>query len=58
MKEARVAKVLQKMNDCGLTQIIVSEPSSVFYLTGKWIEPMERMLALLIRSDGQHKFFP
>lgn len=57
MKEVRLAKVLQKMEEFGLTQIIVTEPSSVFYLTGKWIEPMERMMALLICSDGQHKFF-
>lgn len=57
MKKKRVEQVLAKMRECGLTQIIVTEPSSVFYLTGKWIEPMERLMALLIRSDGQHKFF-
>lgn len=41
----------------GLSQIIVSATASVFYLTGKWIEPHERMLALYLREDGYKAIF-
>ena len=41
------------MRACGLRQIIVSNPASVFYLTGVWCEPFERMLALLLTDDGE-----
>ena len=36
MKENRVNKVLEKMKNEGLKQILVSAPPAMFYLTGKW----------------------
>ncbi len=36
----------------GLDQLIVSAPSSVFYYTGLWVHPGERMLALVIGRDA------
>ncbi len=35
--------------------MILSDPPAIFYLTGKWIYPGERLLALLLRMDGGHK---
>ena len=52
MKRNRVNRVLENMEKMGLDQLIVGEPASVYYLTGRWIEPGERMLALLI-SKGR-----
>ena len=57
MKQSRINKVLEQMIEHNLSQIIISEPSSIFYLTGIWIEPDERMVALLLKADGGHKFF-
>lgn len=57
MKQTRVNNVLRQMEINGLTQILVTDPASVFYLTGKWINPGERMLALLLNINGDHKFF-
>jgi Xaa-Pro dipeptidase len=31
--------------------MIVSDPMNIFYLTGKWIDPGERMLVLLVKTD-------
>ena len=37
--------------------MIVSDPLSIGYLTGVWIEPYERLFAFYIRIDGKHIFF-
>lgn len=52
MNQKRLQRVLEAMREQGLTQIIVSATASVYYLTGLWVEPLERMLALYIREDG------
>ena len=52
MNTNRIARVIGNMHACGLNQIIVSNPASVFYLTGVWHEPYERMLALHVVDDG------
>jgi Xaa-Pro dipeptidase len=41
----------------GLTQIIVTSTPSVYYLTGLWIEPHERMLALYLNVAGDIMLF-
>lgn len=56
MKVLRVENVIRKMKEKNLSQIIVTSPESIFYLTGKLIHPGERMIALYITVDGQHKF--
>ena len=35
--------------------MIVSDPVAIFYLTGKWIFPGERLLALYLNVNGNHK---
>lgn len=57
MFEERVAKVLKNMEEKGLEQMIVSDPPSVYYLTGRWILPNERLLALYLNKSGNHKLF-
>lgn len=55
MNQLRITKVLQKMETEGLEQILVSDSSAIFYLTGKWIHPGERLLALIIKKNKEHK---
>ena len=57
MQNKRVEKVLSKMKEQNISQMIVSDPPSIFYLLNKWIHPGERMLALLLNSNGNHKLF-
>ncbi|ETA80869.1 M24 family metallopeptidase [Youngiibacter fragilis] len=48
----RLGNTIDAMKGKRLTQIIVSDPSSILYLTGKDIHPGERLLALLLREEG------
>lgn len=55
MDQAKLGKILEKMNEQGMPQMIISDPPAIFYLTGKWIIPGERMLALYLNVNGNHK---
>lgn len=55
MNKGRVNRLIDEMKEQGLEQMLVSSPASIFYLTGKWIEPGERMLALYININGESK---
>lgn len=57
MNQERIGRVLNAMRAEGLPQMIVTDPLSIRYLTGVDIFPGERMLALLLREDGEHTFF-
>ena len=57
MKMERIDRVLQAMQERGLTQMIVCDPQSIDYLTGVYVEPFERLFALYLRTDGRHLFF-
>lgn len=52
MNQKRLAQVRTYMERDGLEQILVTGTAPVYYLTGCWIEPMERMLALYLDKDG------
>ena len=46
MYQERIEKVLAAMEDMGLEQMLVSNPNSIWYLTGYYVFPYERMLAV------------
>lgn len=48
MYEQRIETVRRLLGEMGLTQMIVSDPRSIQYLTGAYVEPGERFLALVI----------
>ena len=53
----RLNKVLKEMESKNVPQMLIADPSAIFYLTGKWIHPGERMIALYITLTGEHKLF-
>lgn len=55
MKDSRLKKILLEMETEGLEQMIVTSSAALFYLTGKWFEPGERMIALYISTKNNHK---
>lgn len=57
MNLERVERVLRAMKEKNLEQLIVSDPKSIWYLTGVDVAPFERLLALLLRTDGNHVLF-
>ena len=56
VNEARVAKVLELLNDEGIGQMLVTDPMSIYYLTGAHVEPGERFLGLLLSADQRVMF--
>ena len=57
MNQSRINRIVENMQKENLTQILVTNPPSIYYLTGRWIVPGERMVALLIREDGTATLF-
>ena len=57
MNQSRINRIVENMQKENLSQILVTNPPSIYYLTGRWIVPGERMVALLIRSDGTATLF-
>lgn len=55
MKINRVSNVIKEMEKQGLNQMVVTSAASIFYLTGKWISAGERMVALYLNINGNHK---
>lgn len=53
----RLKKVLDAMSAEGLNGLIVSDPQSIWYLTGIFNEPYERLFVLYLDAGGHHKFF-
>ena len=52
MKQKRIESVLRNLDASGLSQLLVSDPRSIQYLTGMYVEPGERFLGLLLKNDG------
>lgn len=53
----RINRVLAKMEEKGLSQLLLSDPLSINILTGIMVNPGERLYALLLRTNGKHTFF-
>lgn len=49
----RVEKILKEMRKEGVPQLIITDPVAIFYLTGKWIHPGERLLALYLHENSK-----
>ncbi len=57
MNNSRVAKVLEEMKERQLSQILISDPLSIYYLTGSLVDPGERFFALYLNENGTHMIF-
>ena len=57
MNEQRVARVRAEMQAHGLTQMIISDSKSIWYLTGASVEPYERLMALYLPVQGEPVIF-
>ncbi len=54
MNIGRLDRVLTMMKEQDMPQMIISDPVAIFYLTGHWIIPGERLLTLIINVNGNH----
>lgn len=63
LKENRLQRIREEMKEREVGQVLVSDPATIFYLTGRWIHPGERLLVLVINQDDKptlvlNKLFP
>ena len=49
MYQERIKRVLDSMEEMGLDQMLVSDPDSIWYLTGYDVFPFERLFAFYLR---------
>ncbi len=54
---SRITRVLNHMKQNGLSQLFVTDPDSIWYLTGIDNHPGERMYGLLLKESGDHVLF-
>lgn len=52
MDTLKMQHILDAMKAQNLTQMIISDPTAIFYVTGKKIFPGERLLTLCLKTDG------
>ncbi len=57
MREDRIDKIVDGMRNNKMDYMIISDPSTIFYLCGKFVEPGSRMLVMLINSSSNYRFF-
>lgn len=57
MYQERIERVLAALDNLGASQMLVTDPMSVYYLTGIFVQPFERFFGLLLRRDGKHALF-
>lgn len=57
MDSERIARVRANLEAAGLTQLLVVDPLSIWWLTGYHTEPYERLLALYIGREGTPTLF-
>lgn len=57
MSNQRIENLLSKMKENDIPQMIISDTPAIFYLTGKWMDTGERLLALYLNVNGDHRIF-
>lgn len=57
MKTERVKKLTEKMKQQGIDQVVITSKANLFYFTGAWLDPMRRLLALIINTDGSAIYY-
>jgi Xaa-Pro dipeptidase len=57
IKKNRVERILKALEKDGITQMLIVDPMTIYYLTDVYLDPFERFYGLYLRADGNHKFF-
>lgn len=55
MDTSKLNRILEAMEEKSVPQMIIADPLTIFWLTGKMIVPGERLLALYLNVNGNHK---
>lgn len=55
--KTRTERIMEALKGRGISQMLVVDPMSIYYMTGVYVEPFERFFALLLRENGGHVLF-
>lgn len=56
MEFSRCERIINKMKQNELDQLIITSTPDIFYILGEWINSGERLMAFYINTDGTKKF--
>lgn len=56
MRIDRLNKIVAGMKEAGVDQMVISDPSTIFYLCDRFVSPGLRLLVLLVGADGSVTF--
>ena len=57
MKQNRIDRIMKELEAMGVSQMLIVDPMSIYYLTGVYNAPFERFYGLLLKKDGNHIYF-
>ena len=57
MRTDRLNKIIAGMKAAGMDQIVITDPSTIFYLTGSFVAPGFRLLAILADTTGKSTMY-
>lgn len=57
MNKQRLLRIQRKMREEGISQLLITDPLSIYYLNGHMESPGERFYGLYIHEDGRHVLF-
>lgn len=55
MDQKRIGRIMEHLKTYDINQILVSDPYSIFYITGDLVHPGERFMGLLLREGQEAK---
>ena len=53
----RANRILAALKEIGISQMLIVDPMSIYYLTGVYNMPFERFYGLYLNADGNNAFF-
>lgn len=57
INQKRIQKTTDNMAAMGMDQLLISDPATIFYLTGTWLNTGKRMLAMLLDKTEECRLF-
>jgi len=57
MNQNRIDRIMTELEKMNVSQMLIVDPMSIYYLTGVFNGPGERFYALLLKKDGSHIYF-
>ena len=57
MNKNRIDRIMVELETMGVSQMLIVDPMSIYYLTGVYNDPHERFYGLLLKKDGNHIYF-